>query len=112
MIPFYCLFIHQQCVLYDRGHFVLQQIHLIFLYDSLSTIIFFQELLAFLLDGLHEDLNRVTQKPDIEAKDADGRREEEVANEHWQYHLSRNSSIIVDTCQVSKLITFFLESPS
>jgi ubiquitin C-terminal hydrolase len=65
-----------------------------------------QELLAFLLDGLHEDLNRVMQKPYIEARDADGRPDEEVANEHWQYHLSRNNSIIVDTCQVSCLILF------
>lgn len=32
-----------------------------------------QELLAFLLDGLHEDLNRVKKKPYVEAKDADGR---------------------------------------
>uniref|UniRef100_A0A915I6V7 Ubiquitin carboxyl-terminal hydrolase n=1 Tax=Romanomermis culicivorax TaxID=13658 RepID=A0A915I6V7_ROMCU len=31
-----------------------------------------QELLAFLLDGLHEDLNRVRKKPYIEAKDYDG----------------------------------------
>ncbi|XP_018858022.1 ubiquitin carboxyl-terminal hydrolase 8-like [Juglans regia] len=31
-----------------------------------------QELLAFLLDGLHEDLNRVKCKPYIEAKDEDG----------------------------------------
>ncbi|XP_078178002.1 ubiquitin carboxyl-terminal hydrolase 8-like isoform X2 [Carex rostrata] len=58
-----------------------------------------QELLAFLLDGLHEDLNRVKQKPYIEIKDADGQPDEEVADEHWQYHLSRNNSIIVDTCQ-------------
>ena len=28
-----------------------------------------QELLAFLLDGLHEDLNRVKQKPYIEIPD-------------------------------------------
>jgi ubiquitin carboxyl-terminal hydrolase 4/11/15 len=27
-----------------------------------------QELLAFLLDGLHEDLNRVTEKPYIGAR--------------------------------------------
>lgn len=32
-----------------------------------------QELLAFLLDGLHEDLNRVKKKPYVEVKDADGR---------------------------------------
>lgn len=35
-----------------------------------------QELLAFLLDGLHEDLNRVRKKPYIELKDADGRPDE------------------------------------
>lgn len=57
------------------------------------------------MDGLHEDLNRVKQKPYIEIKDADGQPDEEVADEHWQYHLSRNNSIIVDTCQVS--ITYF-----
>jgi ubiquitin C-terminal hydrolase len=32
-----------------------------------------QELLAFLLDGLHEDLNRVTVKPYVEKKEHDGR---------------------------------------
>ena len=32
-----------------------------------------QELLAFLLDGLHEDLNRIQKKPYIELKDADDR---------------------------------------
>ncbi|KAG2674255.1 hypothetical protein I3760_13G125300 [Carya illinoinensis] len=58
-----------------------------------------QELLAFLLDGLHEDLNRVKCKPYIEAKDEDGRPDGEVANEYWQNHLARNNSIIVDVCQ-------------
>ncbi|XP_010252067.1 PREDICTED: ubiquitin carboxyl-terminal hydrolase 9-like isoform X2 [Nelumbo nucifera] len=58
-----------------------------------------QELLAFLLDGLHEDLNRVKQKPYIEAKDADGRPDEEFASECWQNHKARNDSIIVDVCQ-------------
>lgn len=32
-----------------------------------------QELLTFLLDGLHEDLNRIKQKPYIELQDASGR---------------------------------------
>lgn len=32
-----------------------------------------QELLAFLLDGLHEDLNRVKQKPYLEIPDDKGR---------------------------------------
>lgn len=58
-----------------------------------------QELLAFLLDGLHEDLNRVKNKPYIEVKDSDGRSDEEVANECWQNHKARNDSIIVDVCQ-------------
>jgi ubiquitin carboxyl-terminal hydrolase 4/11/15 len=55
-----------------------------------------QELLAFLLDGLHEDLNRVTNKPYIEVKEADGRPEEVVASETWDNYLKRNQSIIVD----------------
>ncbi|KAK4856879.1 hypothetical protein QYF36_022271 [Acer negundo] len=58
-----------------------------------------QELLAFLLDGLHEDLNRVKCKPYVEAKDGDGRFDEDVADEYWQNHLARNDSIIVDLCQ-------------
>ncbi|XP_057506686.1 ubiquitin carboxyl-terminal hydrolase 8-like [Actinidia eriantha] len=58
-----------------------------------------QEFLAFLLDGLHEDLNRVKCKPYVEAKDAEGRPDKEVADEHWQNHLARNDSIIVDLCQ-------------
>nr|XP_043638902.1 ubiquitin carboxyl-terminal hydrolase 9-like [Erigeron canadensis] len=58
-----------------------------------------QELLAFLLDGLHEDLNRVKQKPYFETKDSDGRPDEEVANEFWRYHKARNDSIVVDVCQ-------------
>ncbi|KAE8662005.1 Ubiquitin carboxyl-terminal hydrolase 10 [Hibiscus syriacus] len=51
-----------------------------------------QELLAFLLDGLHEDLNRVKQKPYIERKDSDGRPDEEVAAECWKNHKARNDS--------------------
>lgn len=58
-----------------------------------------QELLAFLLDGLHEDLNRVKLKPYIESKDTDGRPDEEVAHENWENHKARNDSIIVDICQ-------------
>ncbi|KAH9718886.1 ubiquitin carboxyl-terminal hydrolase 10 [Citrus sinensis] len=58
-----------------------------------------QELLAFLLDGLHEDLNRVKQKPYIEMKDSGGRPDEEVANECWKNHKARNDSLIVDVFQ-------------
>nr|XP_054402845.1 ubiquitin carboxyl-terminal hydrolase 6-like [Pongo abelii]XP_054402851.1 ubiquitin carboxyl-terminal hydrolase 6-like [Pongo abelii] len=55
-----------------------------------------QELLAFLLDGLHEDLNRVHEKPYVELKDSDGRPDWEVAAEAWDNHLERNRSIVVD----------------
>ncbi|CAA6658446.1 unnamed protein product [Spirodela intermedia] len=58
-----------------------------------------QELLAFLLDGLHEDLNRVKCKRYVEVKDALDRPDEEVADEYWENHLARNNSIIVDICQ-------------
>lgn len=58
-----------------------------------------QELLAFLLDGLHEDLNRVKQKPYVNSRDADGRPDVEVADEYWANHIARNNSIIVDVCQ-------------
>ncbi|XP_042476654.1 ubiquitin carboxyl-terminal hydrolase 8-like isoform X2 [Macadamia integrifolia] len=72
-----------------------------------------QELLAFLLDGLHEDLNRVKCKPYIEAKDADSRPDGEVADEYWQNHLARNDSIIVDVCQIyTNRILRYLEEPS
>ncbi|KAK6296272.1 hypothetical protein J4Q44_G00339850 [Coregonus suidteri] len=55
-----------------------------------------QELLAFLLDGLHEDLNRVHEKPYVELKDSNGRPDWEVASEAWENHLRRNRSIVVD----------------
>lgn len=35
-----------------------------------------QEFMAFLLDGLHEDLNRVRDKPYTTTVDSDGRRDE------------------------------------
>eukprot|EP01124_Arcella_intermedia_P023070 TRINITY_DN3578_c0_g1_i1.p1 TRINITY_DN3578_c0_g1~~TRINITY_DN3578_c0_g1_i1.p1 ORF type:complete len:960 (+),score=199.61 TRINITY_DN3578_c0_g1_i1:223-2880(+) len=57
------------------------------------------ELLAFLLDGLHEDLNRIKKKPYVETKDSDGRPDEEVAMEAWETYKKRNDSIIVDFFQ-------------
>jgi ubiquitin carboxyl-terminal hydrolase 4/11/15 len=59
-----------------------------------------QELLAFLLDGLHEDLNQVKKKPYIEIKDeVEQRPDIVVAKEQWEIHLLRNRSIIVDLFQ-------------
>lgn len=60
-----------------------------------------QELLAFLLDGLHEDLNRVKNKPYIEEPDSDGRPDEVVAAEAWRNFKARNDSYIVDHFQVT-----------
>ena len=54
------------------------------------------ELLSFLLDGLHEDLNRVLQKPATAAVDSGGRPDEVVAKEAWDVYRLRNQSIIVD----------------
>ncbi|KAH7639977.1 ubiquitin carboxyl-terminal hydrolase-like protein 5 [Dermatophagoides farinae] len=57
-----------------------------------------QELMAFLLDGLHEDLNRVKVKPYIEMKnDIERRPDELVSKEAWSNYKRRNDSIIVDT---------------
>ena len=53
-----------------------------------------QELLAFLLSGLSEDLNRITKKPYLEAPDSDGRPDEELADIWWSNHLQRELSII------------------
>lgn len=57
-----------------------------------------QELMAFLLDGLHEDLNRIRNKPYIETKnDIERRPDEVVAEESWENYKKRNNSIVVDT---------------
>nr|XP_023681613.1 ubiquitin carboxyl-terminal hydrolase 19 isoform X2 [Paramormyrops kingsleyae] len=58
-----------------------------------------QEFMAFLLDGLHEDLNRIQNKPYTETVDSDGRQDEVVAEEAWQRHKLRNDSFIVDLFQ-------------
>ncbi|XP_013772664.1 ubiquitin carboxyl-terminal hydrolase 19-like isoform X1 [Limulus polyphemus] len=58
-----------------------------------------QEFMAFLLDGLHEDLNRVKNKPYTENVDSDGRPDEDIADEAWHLYKSRNDSIVVDLFQ-------------
>ena len=66
-----------------------------------------QELLAFLLSGLSEDLNRIVNKPYIEAPDSDGRPDKELADIWWSNHLKREWSIIVAlfTGQYKSLLT-------
>ncbi|KZP01433.1 UCH-domain-containing protein [Calocera viscosa TUFC12733] len=62
-----------------------------------------QELLAFLLDGLHEDLNRVLKKPYVEKPDWPGKGGPKeliaFAEECWDGYLKRNDSVIVDLFQ-------------
>ena len=61
-----------------------------------------QELVAFLLDGLHEDLNRVLKKPYIEKPDWNGGGDKELvllAKESWEGYMKRNDSVIVDLFQ-------------
>jgi ubiquitin carboxyl-terminal hydrolase 4/11/15 len=61
-----------------------------------------QELLAFVLDGLHEDLNRIVKKPYIEAPDWQGGGTREMvafAHRQWEIYKLRNDSVIVDLFQ-------------
>lgn len=64
------------------------------------------ECLLFVLDGLHEDLNRVTgSKPyveDVEIESTIGGDESgdgEIGRKAWEGYLRRNKSIIVDLFQ-------------
>jgi ubiquitin carboxyl-terminal hydrolase 8 len=58
-----------------------------------------QEFLAYLLDGIHEDLNRIEKKPYIEDRDCDGSNDEHDAIEAWKNYLRRDKSLIVDIFQ-------------
>ncbi|QLL31292.1 hypothetical protein HG536_0B01550 [Torulaspora globosa] len=62
-----------------------------------------QEFLAFILDGLHEDLNRIRDKPYLEKPsltpemDADDPKTvKKLADDTWKMHLLRNDSIVTD----------------
>lgn len=58
-----------------------------------------QEFLAFLLDGLHEDLNKVKDKPYTKAVEDNGRPDHVVADEAWGVYKNRNDSFVVDLLQ-------------
>ncbi|KAK4683921.1 hypothetical protein P7C73_g6288, partial [Tremellales sp. Uapishka_1] len=62
-----------------------------------------QEFIAFLLDGLHEDLNRIKKKPYVEKPDwkpGGGDKElAELGKECWDGYKKRNDSVIVDLFQ-------------
>jgi ubiquitin carboxyl-terminal hydrolase 4/11/15 len=53
-------------------------------------------LLTFMLDGIHEDLNRVAERRLIDPVFGDDENDEETARRALEWHLARNDSIIVD----------------
>ncbi|VEU40165.1 unnamed protein product [Pseudo-nitzschia multistriata] len=56
-----------------------------------------QEFLAYLLDGLHEDLNRIRRAPYVEMPDVtDGQNTTIAAAEAWNAHRRRNDSLVMD----------------
>ncbi|KAL3923587.1 MAG: hypothetical protein SGILL_001575 [Bacillariaceae sp.] len=56
------------------------------------------EFLAFLLDGLHEDLNRIRKAPYVEMPDVtNGQNMAIAAAEAWDAHKRRNDSMVMDT---------------
>ena len=57
-----------------------------------------QEFLAYLLDGLHEDLNRIRCAPYLELPDVNENSDMEIAGEEaWNAHKRRNDSLVMDT---------------
>eukprot|EP00045_Choanoeca_perplexa_P012453 m.135922 g.135922 ORF g.135922 m.135922 type:complete len:1072 (+) comp16013_c0_seq1:101-3316(+) len=58
-----------------------------------------QEFASFLLDGLHEDLNRVRKKPTMIDLKLDGLPDPLAAEKAWHEYTSRNNSIITDVFQ-------------
>lgn len=53
------------------------------------------EFLNYLISGLHEDLNEIRKKP-YDGSDIKFTNDQEVADESWKRHSSRNKSVIVD----------------
>jgi len=59
-----------------------------------------QELIAYLLDMIHEDVNRVKTKPFVEKVEANqNETDADAAKRAWDAHLLRNNSIVVETFQ-------------
>lgn len=63
------------------------------------------EVMNFVLDALHEDLNRTRprppyqERPEVDAANVSCKGEERYAAEAWHHHLRWNRSILVDLCQ-------------
>ena len=57
-----------------------------------------QEFLAYLLDGLHEDFNRIRKAPYVEMPDVVGGQDMAVAGARaWDAHKRRNDSLVMDS---------------
>jgi ubiquitin carboxyl-terminal hydrolase 4/11/15 len=54
------------------------------------------ELLIFLLDAIHEDLNRCLTKPIVEGVVGDSTNDDAIAAQAWAGHRQRHDSVIVD----------------
>lgn len=58
-----------------------------------------QEFLSYLMDGLHEDLNRIVKKPKSDPPPRQNKSDEEYSKEFWKTHLERNNSVFTDKIQ-------------
>ncbi|XP_022189714.2 ubiquitin carboxyl-terminal hydrolase 4 isoform X2 [Nilaparvata lugens] len=65
-------------------------------YDPFQQEFDAQEFLTFVLDNLHEDLNRAKEHKGGITIETEGRPDPELAKETWDVYLKRNDSIIVD----------------
>lgn len=54
------------------------------------------EFLIILIDALHEDLNRVREKPLVPLIEYHEEDDEKASGESWRDYLKRSQSIIVD----------------
>ena len=80
--------------------------------DGIHTRHGLGQVLAFLLDGLHEDLNRILKKPAVPAVEGANRPDAEVADEAWANHRARNDSKVVDTFQGQFKSTVCCDNPA
>ena len=49
-----------------------------------------------MLDLIHEDVNKIHNKPYVQFPDSNGRPDAEVCKEFWDLYIKRNTSVIND----------------
>jgi hypothetical protein len=54
------------------------------------------DVLVFLLDTLHEDVNLVAKKPYVENSEGNGENDDEISKESWEKHRLRHNSVVQD----------------